>query len=518
MIHRWSIRLAIHASVGLTAVALGAAPHPQSKAKQPASPATASPGEDPAAPPFEDGNAPREGEPGERTPYPAVTDEPDLGAEDRPVPDYDGRPEPTTAGDVLIWVPRVALAPAYLVSEYVVRRPLGWLTTTAEQNNWPTLIADFFTFGKEKRVGVVPTALIDFGFQTSVGLYMFWDEFLAENNSLRARVATGGLDWLEASLANRVRVSRHETIALRGFFSRRPDWVFHGFGPSSGSREADYGRDTIEGAFKYNRRLWRSSRFHSQMGVRHSTFDASPDRDEQQVSEAIAAGRYPEPPGFADGYTIAFTTMRASVDTRMRRRLEDPHEGSDFLEPPGSGLRLQGRGELASDLSPANPTTPGGSERQAWLRWGATLGGYFDLNDRQRVVGLSLISDFVTPVIGDSDIPLPEQVVLGGFRPMRGFLQGRLVDKSSIVARFEYRYPVWVWLDGELTYEIGNVFGRALSGFETKLLRNSFGFGFRTLGARDHAFELLIATGTSTFDEGAKPENLRFVFGTTGGF
>src|SRR5438067_2335484 len=52
----------------------------------------------------------------------------------RDMPDYDARgDEPTTAGQVLLWVPRVALSPLYLTSEYVIRRPLGALITTAEQ-------------------------------------------------------------------------------------------------------------------------------------------------------------------------------------------------------------------------------------------------------------------------------------------------------------------------------------------------------------------------------------------------
>src|SRR5882672_4084403 len=56
--------------------------------------------------------------------------------EPRELPDYDGRGgQPTTPGKVLLWVPRIAFFPFYLVSEYVVRRPLGWLITSAEHAN-----------------------------------------------------------------------------------------------------------------------------------------------------------------------------------------------------------------------------------------------------------------------------------------------------------------------------------------------------------------------------------------------
>src|SRR5215470_800720 len=74
----------------------------------------------------------------------------------RPVPDYDGRgDEPTTAGDVLLYVPRIVLFPLYLVSEYGVRRPMEWLVINAERGQWPSLILDFFTF-EDRKIGVFP--------------------------------------------------------------------------------------------------------------------------------------------------------------------------------------------------------------------------------------------------------------------------------------------------------------------------------------------------------------------------
>ena len=53
---------------------------------------------------------------------------------DRPVPDYDGRgEEPTDAGDVLLWVPRILVSPLYLTTEFLLRRPLGFVISEAEE-------------------------------------------------------------------------------------------------------------------------------------------------------------------------------------------------------------------------------------------------------------------------------------------------------------------------------------------------------------------------------------------------
>ena len=82
----------------------------------------------------------RGSEPAPRTPskeYPRVP------------PDYDGRPSEPSHPSGALWVPRVVLFPLWAVSEYVIRRPLGWVTTEAERANIQTLLLDFFTFGPD---------------------------------------------------------------------------------------------------------------------------------------------------------------------------------------------------------------------------------------------------------------------------------------------------------------------------------------------------------------------------------
>jgi hypothetical protein len=82
----------------------------------------------------------------------------------------------------------------------------------------------------------------------------------------------------------------------------------------------------------------------------------------------------------------------------------------------------------------------------------------------------------------------------------------------------EYRWPVWVWVDGVLHYAVGNVFGRQLDAFRTPLLRQSFGLGLRANSSRDHALEALVAFGTRTFEAGGGVENVRAILGATSGF
>jgi hypothetical protein len=107
---------------------------------------------------------------------------------------------------------------------------------------------------------------------------------------------------------------------------------------------------------------------------------------------------------------------------------------------------------------------------------------------------------------------------LGGNDLLRGFRPLRLVDRSAVSAELDYRWPIWAYLDGNLDVGVGNVFGEHLAGFDWQRMRLSATLGFRTLESLEYPLEVLVGFGTSTFEDGARPEELRFVFGTSNEF
>src|SRR5450432_332821 len=127
----------------------------------------------------------------------------------RQIPNYDGRgSEPTTAGDAALWIPRALLLPPYIVSEYVIRRPLGALIAGAERAGVPQELYDLFTFGPDHKAGIVPVAFVEFGFRPSVGVYSFWDDAFVDGHDLRLTAATWGSDWLAFRALDRVHFSQ----------------------------------------------------------------------------------------------------------------------------------------------------------------------------------------------------------------------------------------------------------------------------------------------------------------------
>lgn len=415
----------------------------------------------------------------------------------RALPDYDGREEPTTAGDVMIWVPRILLSPLYVISEYVIRRPLGWLITTAEQKQWPSAIANFFTFGPEKKAGVVPTFFLDLGFRASVGFYAFWDDLLGKGNHLRMHFSTFGPDWVQGAVADKIPIGKEGFFDLRLEGTHRPDLVFHGLGPRTlQSDRTRYGIDMLQARPVFETTWWKGSRVTIEAGVRYVDFRDDACCDNPSLASRIREGAFTSPPGFDSGYTATFERAELTVDTRDARPASQ------------TGVRLELELQQASNVR---------RSKDNWVRYGGSLGGFVDLHNN-RTVSLSVTTLFVDPITSGATIPFSEQVVLGGNGPMRGYLYGRLVDRSAAIATLKYRWPIWVFLDGAVQGALGNVFGPQLEDFQAKLLRVSAAVGVETVGTADHTFEILAGFGTETIEHGANVNSVRLLFGTNRGF
>jgi hypothetical protein len=417
----------------------------------------------------------------------------------RTLPDYDGRPAPDPdAGDVLLWVPRVLLFPLYFVTEVVIREPLGFLIAGAERNGLPAALYEFFTFGQEHQAGIVPTAYASFDFQPSVGLYAFWNDAFFKGHDLRLRGGFGGPEWVSAAVSERfyLDAERAHRLALEAALLQRPDYTYFGIGPDTRqSNLSRYGQALLEARALYDQRGWRNNFLHAKIVLRSVDFRTGGYDGDPTLVERVAGGTFAAPPGYASGYELLATELSAALDTRRA--------------PPasGSGLRAGASGGYSFDLR----------EGGGFVRYGAGVGAFWDVNQRQRVLSLTASARFVDPT-GGGVIPFTELVSLGGSEPMRGLYPGRLYDRSSAVLDLSYRWPIWIWLDGSLHSEFGNVFGPHLEGFRVRRLRWSGALGVESKGTPDSQFQLLIGVGTETFESGGKIDSLRIAAGATSGF
>lgn len=420
----------------------------------------------------------------------------DRTDDEREVPDYDGRGDRTTTGDVLLWGPRVLLAPPYFVTEFVIRRPLGWAIAGAERAGLPAALYDFFAFGPDHKAGFFPTAYLDFGFRPSVGLYTFWDDAGMRGHQLRLRGATGGKEWYTAAFTERFRFGADDdkALTLDASWLRRPDFTFFGFGPDT--RQGDlmrYGLDRFEAHGSLEQRFASVGLLRADLSLKSIDFRRGGLGGDERLADAIAAG-LPAPAGYTRGYTLFTSGLGASLDQRRAKMLP---AGGGFV-----GARVESAANTRGSTS--------------FVRYGATAGGFVDLNQRGRVLALAVTTRFADPLAG-GDVPFSELATLGGMEPMRGFYAGRLTDRSAAVAELSYRWPVWIWLDGTVRSEVGNVFGEHLQGFSTGKLRWSGTIGVESNGSPDGRLEVMVGAGSETFESGGKIDSLRFVIGTTHG-
>ena len=158
-----------------------------------------------------------------------------------------------TAGEAVLWVPRVLLSPVYFATEWLVRRPLGAAVSAAERADLPNVFYSFFAFGPDHKAGIAPIAFVDFGFNPSVGVYGFWDDAFFRGDDLRAHASFWSDDWVGASFVQRIRFNRKDSVQLQVVGVTRPDHVFDGIGPTTlESARSRYGEEKIEGGVSFD--------------------------------------------------------------------------------------------------------------------------------------------------------------------------------------------------------------------------------------------------------------------------
>lgn len=407
-----------------------------------------------------------------------------AATEKRPVPDYDGRgPPPTSAEDVFLWVPRLAAAPLYLTSEYLVRKPLGFVVQTAEHED----ILKQLLHSSKGPFGIAPVFIWDRAVNPHFGAYIYVD---TAPNALRLE-ASFGADYVGATLVDRITLAPDVEVAGRGRFSSRSDAIFDGIGPNARSaRRARF----EERRFEANAALAWGSWLHVEAGHRDVTFGGDTCCDDPSVARAAAMGWYALPAGLGEGgYHGPYARLELMLDTRDER--------------PSTGFGASVDGELASDLAAG----------RSWVRAGAHAGGSVDLTGHSRVLSLTLGTELIGR-LGGADPPFTELVALGGNRPLPGFATGQLLGQSEIDATLGYEWPIWVLAMAEAHVAVGNVFGPHLEGLEPGLLRMSAGIGVRSVGSRDHHLELMVAVGTEPLGQGFAVDTVRVVVGNVTGF
>lgn len=412
----------------------------------------------------------------------------------REVPDYDGRGgPPEDPAEPWMWIPRVVTGPLYLVSEYLLRAPLGWLLTELERSGALGAIASYLA----QDFVVLPLPALDLGALPSLRVIAFWRHALHDDNRIDVSGAVGGSGALDLGVADTVSV---DDIRLRAHFRalRREDRVFAGVGPGPDNTAANRARFTeerIEAGLRFDWDYWRRSRLRVAAAYDSRSFadsDALGDPPLSARQDRLAGGRLPA--AFEEGYSAFRARLELVVDTR---------EATDALT---GGARLGAYVEPGVDVE--RPSERG------WVRWGAHAMVATDALGAQRVLGLEGDVHAVEATgSSNGELPFTELIDPGALGVLPAYLPGQLRGLSSASLTVRYRWPIWVFLDGSLFCSIGSVFGARLRDFALDDLRYSFGIGVDARDGGEHPFVFQLAFGSETFANGGEITSFRLLLG-----
>lgn len=419
----------------------------------------------------------------------------------REVPDYDGRePPPTTPAEVLWWVPRVVLFPVRLVVDYGVRRPFGFVVRKAEHSKgFRRFLREFFREVENANPLIFPVALVDFGFQPSVGARVIWRRgYLVPKSDVTVRVGTGGLDWWRADAGIKTKVDALRVTAQAGA-NDRPDYVFYGIGRDTPTEaKARYAARKLFARGSIGGHVQGIGDALLTFGVSDNELSSSTYDGDPSIEEQIAAGRIAAlPVGYEDDYRTARAGTRITLDTRF--------DGKRAR----SGARFDGAVERVFHLT----------EETSWTRVELMLGAGLLLDSvAERKLDVRFGVEFVEPSTDATLIPFPELATISGAPWLRGLPQGRLYGASAAAFLVDYHWPLAAWLDAHAHLGAGNVFEPWLGGFALRHLRGSFGGALSIAGLSERQIGVSLHFGTEPLGNGVDVTSSRLVLEYSGDY
>jgi Omp85 superfamily domain len=392
---------------------------------------------------------------------------------------YDGRPKQSRAGrQALLAVPRALLAvPRLLVKGLAAagRPMMEW----NERHHVMERVNEALT-SKDGLVGLRPEFDWQLAYKPSFGALYFNNH---HGVKLSLSSATGGPDIVLARAHATTTLERAVAMDFDLRYKRRSDEFFSGIGMQE-QPYARYGVDEVDATVGFSGSPVKHVALEAGAGFGLRSFndgfayggDESIDRVycERGAGGRCYSGRVDEQsvPGFAAGTRFIRESLGVHIDSR-----KDP-------DAPSSGARLDLGLQYSQGIA---------GDRSSYLRYGSRFGGALEIW-RHRVLYLGVAAvDEVN--LAAQPIPFSELVTLGVVDDLRGFRLGQFRDHSSLLGTIEYRWPVWMWMDGTVFADYGGVFGAQFRDFSFKQLRPDVGFGVRMVAGPKFAVRIQLAYG-----------------------
>ena len=331
--------------------------------------------------------------------------------------------------------------------------------------------------------------LINFDLQAhfvpSAGLTYYDHKSLGPDSTLEVRASVGDKEIAQGGIYVRpLRKASWTQIDGHFDFIHRDDQYFDGSGPPSSATASRYRLDSLYAIAGLHRRIaWplyvdlTGESGWKRFGDGRQFYEAGPIGDHfcVRVLGRCEFGNVDNRlvPGFDQGTQFMRGSATVRVDTNTRP-----------LEPQG--------GFFASFT--ADYTHGIFGDETSYFRIHPILGGVIDLWHRSHILVLRASAIMVEPV-GHSTVPFSELPVLGDPDALRGFILGSVRDRSLLVYRAEYRFPIWMYSDAFVFADYGAVYKHNFADFNDRRTYWDLGFGIRAYSQSQFFVHLGVAYG-----------------------
>lgn len=347
-------------------------------------------------------------------------------------------------------------------------KPLGEIVIWGESNRIDRRVLNIL-MNEDRTAGIFPIASIGGKNNFSAGIALFDNNLRNKEISISSFGLYHNPDNIFVGAKYRMPVSNNSgSLGVSAILWSDDEEVVYGIGGNSSlvNDSLAYGIDDkyieIDWTIKWEkesgryvmtdyqrrRKRGRANHFTTKLFLRFS---------EVNIDEGL--NRYPTVPTTILGYgntTLFETGIQWTYDTRN-------HE---FNPRMGNLLRLFT--EYTRQMN--------GSEFR-YLRYTVEYQKYIELFKKNRVFAFRVILDGTARPKGKV-IPFYRMSILGSHDTLRGFKEGRFRDFGSLLANFEYRYPIWDSFDGVIFLDTGQVY-KDLDDVKYSSLHTGYGAGVR---------------------------------------
>jgi hypothetical protein len=393
---------------------------------------------------------------------------------------YDGRTMERSSRSDALFVPRLLLTiPRSLVRSLgIAARPvMEW----SERNHVPDRVIAALT-SEDGLEGVRPVVEYELSYRPAFGIQYF-NNRLPKGAQLAISTATGGPEVILGDARLKVPLlGGRAALDVGVSYRRRDDELYTGIGMNSPYAFARYAFEQGDATATFSATPIPALRVEvgGDLGIR-AYGNGTPYGGDGSLFDVYGAG---SASGRSSGGPIDDTLVPGFAHgTRFLRAVAALHADSRRDET-SSGLLVDVGAQYTHGL---------GDDRSSYLRLRARAGTSIEIW-RHRALSLGFTADDEI-AFGATPIPFTELVQLGGVDDLRGFQRGRFRDASSLLATAEYRWPIWMWMDGSLFVDYGGVFKPGFADFSFRAARADVGMGVRVRSSSRFYLRVQLAYG-----------------------